>query len=85
MKAEFLNIREDRQDAVDGCRTAVKKPLGRAIMACGYTPQMLWERVKGNGVCHSDFTRRYLRAYNPGTGKVWDMVMRQLDMWGVDW
>ena len=59
--------------------------LRQALIKNGFTPQILWERVKGNGICKSDFRHRYLTADRPGSGRMWDMVMRELDMMGVDW
>lgn len=59
--------------------------LKYALESCGYTPKMLYERVKGCGISPSVFRHKVLNVCRPGTGRVWDLVMKELDKMGVDW
>ena len=58
--------------------------LWNALEACGYSWKMLYERL-GGVIGRGDFKQKYLRAYKPGNGLVWDRVMAALDDMGVDW
>lgn len=49
--------------------------LKYALESCGYTPKMLYERVKCCGISPSVFRYKVLNVYRPGTGRVWDLVM----------
>lgn len=59
--------------------------LKSVLISAGYSPMVLYDRVKDTGIRYSEFKRKYLEAKYPGSGRVWDRVMQELDDMGVDW